>query len=122
MNFSDYHWHDAIVKSIKIDRAAPGVNDIIIFDIEWPDEEGKTLFIFEEVYWADLKLNFGVVADETILNAIELASDNQDLVNFYSKWKGAMDNVKLKTYKIELNSTGSNIKIIAKSFHLLPRI
>ncbi len=116
MNFNDYCWHDAVIKNIKIDRGNPGINDIVIFDIEWPDEKGKATFVFEEVYWAELKLNFGIVADETILNSIEMDNNNQDLSNFYSKWNGAMNDVKLKTYKIELNSTGGEIKIIAKGF------
>ena len=118
MNFNDYNWHDAVIKNIKIDRGNPGINDIIVFDIEWPDEEGKVTFVFEEVYWAEMKLNFGIVADETILNSIELDNDNQDLYNFYSKWNGAMNELKLKTYKIELNSTGGEIKIIAKTFSI----
>lgn len=47
--------------------------------------------------------------------------DNSDtiyLANFYSKWKGAMNEVKLNTYKIALNSTGGEITIIAKSFRI----
>src|ERR1700710_2952877 len=103
MNFNDFYWHDAKIKNIQIDRSNPGVEDTIIFDIDWPDGKGKSTILFEEVYWAQMKLNFGIVADETILNSIELDSDNQDLINFYSKWKGAMDEVKLNTYKIELN-------------------
>jgi hypothetical protein len=118
MNFNDYCWHDAIIKNIKIDRSNPGITDIIIFDIEWPNEKGNVSFVFEEVYWAEMRLNFGIVADETILNSTELDNSNQDLVNFYSKWKGAMDDVELKTYKIELNSTGGEIKIIAKKIRI----
>ena len=95
MNFNDYKWHDAVIKNINIDRTNPGLNDTIIFDIVWSDEIEKTTFIFEEVYWANFKLNFGVVSDETILNSFELSNDNQDLVNFYSNWQGAMNEVKL---------------------------
>jgi hypothetical protein len=118
MNFDDFDWHDAVIKEIQIDRSNPRIKDTIMFDIEWPEEKGKVTFVFEEVYWAEMKLNFGIVADETIMNAIELADDNQDLVNFYSKWKGAMNEVKLKIYKIDLNSTGGEIKIIAKTFRV----
>jgi hypothetical protein len=118
MNFNDYPWHDAIIRNVKIDRDNPGINDIIIFNIEWPDEQGKVICVFEEVYWAEMKLNFGIVADETILDANELNSDNQELANFYSEWNGAMNDIELKTYKIDLNSTGGEIKIIAKSFRI----
>jgi len=118
MNFNDFYWHDAIIKNIQIDRSNPGIRDTIIFDIEWPEEKGKVAFLFEEVYWAEMKLNFGIVADETIMNSVELDDNNQDLINFYLKWNGAMDEVKLNTYKIELNSTGGDIKIIAKTFRV----
>lgn len=118
MPFNDYSWHDAVIKKIEIDRTDPGIMDSIIFCIEWPDKEGKVIFVFEEVYWTEMKLNFGIVADETILDASELNSDNQELANFYSGWNAAMNDVKLKTYKIELNSTGGVIKIIAKGFRV----
>lgn len=118
MNFNDFYWHDAIIKNIQIDRLNPGNKDSIKFEIEWPEDRGNVTFLFEEVYWVRMTLNFGIVAEETILNSIELADDNQDLINFHSKWKGAMKDVKLKTYKIELSSTGGEIKIIAKGFRV----
>ncbi len=117
MNFNDYPWHDAVIKNIKIDRGNPGINDIIMFDIEWPDEKGRVTFIFEGVYLAEMKLNFGIVADETILSSIELDSNNHDL-GLYSKWKEVLNDIKLKTYKVELNSTGGEIIIIAKKFRI----
>lgn len=116
MNFNDFYWHDAVIKNIQIDRKSPGVNDAIIFDIEWPEEKGKANFIFEEVYWASMNLNFGIVANETILSAYELEENDQDLRSLYSKWKGVLNDVKLKGYKLSLNSTGTEIKIIAKRF------
>lgn len=119
MNFNDFYWHDAIIKNIQIDRLNPGNEDSIKFEIVWPEDKGKVTFVFEEVYWAMMHLNFGIIADETIMGAIVLDEHNQDLVNFYSKWKGAMNEVKLNTYKIDLNSTGGEIKIIAKRFSVL---
>jgi hypothetical protein len=116
MKFDEYYWHDAVIKNIHIDRNSPGIRDYILLEIEWPENGVKSLFIFEEVYWASFNLNFGVVADETILNASLEDPQNDNLINFYSKWKGTMDDIKLDTYKIELNSTGGVIKIIAKGF------
>jgi len=116
MNFNDFYWHDAVIKNIQIDRKCPGVNDAIIFDIEWPEEKGNANFIFEEVYWASMNLNFGIVANETILSASELEENDQDLRSIYSKWKGLLSDVKLKGYKFSLNSTGTEIKIIARRF------
>lgn len=88
----------------------------MIFEIEWPEEKGKTTFVFEDIYWVEMSLNFGIVADETILNSMQLEENNEYLTNSYSKWKGTMSNLKLNTYIIELNSTGGKIKIIAKTF------
>jgi hypothetical protein len=116
MNFSDFYWHDAIIENIQINRLNPGNEDTIKFEIVWPENIGRVTFVFEEVYWAMMNLNFGIISHETIQSAYILEDNNQDLVNFYSKWNGAMNDVKLNTYKIELNSTGGEIKIIAKRF------
>jgi len=121
MNFNEFHWHDAIIRNIQIDRLNPGKEDSVVFEIEWPDEKGKATLVFEEVYWAMLNLNFGIIADETILNAMVLDEDNEDLNNFYSKWRGAMNEVKLSTYKISLNSTGGEIKVISKGFRVVEK-
>lgn len=118
MNFNDFYWHDAIIKNIQIDRTNPGNDDSVLFEIIWPENGEKGILVFEEVYWASMNLNFGIIADESILYATQLDEQNEDLVNFYLKWGGAMDEVKLNTYKIELNSTGGEIKIIAKTFRM----
>lgn len=116
MNFNEYYWHDAIIKNIQIDRTNPGVKDTILLEIEWPENKNKSNFIFEEVYWACFNLNFGIASDETILRAELIEGQDVDLDNFYLKWNGAMNDVKLYAYKIELNSTGGSFKILAKKF------
>ena len=68
-----------------------------------------------------MNLNFGIKAEETILCAEVLEDNNEDLANFYSKWKGLMDDIKLYTYRIELNSTGGIIKIIATGFKIIKK-
>jgi hypothetical protein len=118
MNFNDFYWHDSVIYNITINRNNPGVNDEIIFEIQWTEQKNKALLVFEEVYMSELKLNFGIVAEETILSASTLSKDNSYLAEFYTKWKGAMDDIKLNTYKIDLNSTGGKIIIIAKSFRV----
>jgi hypothetical protein len=120
MNFNDFNWHDSVIKNITIDRNKPGINDIINFEIEWA-EGSKVELVFEDTYWANMTLNFGIVADETILNACIGDDKDPDLVDFYSKWKGLMDNVKLNSYLIRLNSTGGTIKIIAKAFKIIEK-
>lgn len=118
MDFNDFYWHDAIIRNILIDRTNPGNDDSVSFEIEWTEDREKGVLIFEEVYWASMNLNFGIIADESILIATQLDEQNEDLAKFYSKWNGALNDVKLNTYKIELNSTGGEIKIIAKTFRV----
>ncbi|HSU28161.1 MAG TPA: hypothetical protein VLJ68_07255 [Chitinophagaceae bacterium] len=120
MDFNKFYWHDSVIKEIRIDRNNPGIADTIILEIK-SDGQGLIDFQFEDVYWAKFTLNFGVVAQETILNAFVLDDNDSDLVGFYSKWKGAMDSVKLKCYLINLNSTGGVIKIISKSIRVISK-
>ena len=115
MDFNEINWHDSIIKSIIIDRNFPGKNDTVKFEIEWSDN-GKGELLFEEVYWANLNLNFGIVAEESILSALTLGVNDTDLISLYTKWKGLINDVKLNVYIINLNSSGGLIKIIAKSF------
>jgi hypothetical protein len=116
-NFNDFYWHDAIIKDIIIDRHNPGKKDEIQFNILFSGKRKIIHFIFEEVYYAFFNLNFGIIADEAIRYA-SILNDGIDLSNFYLKWKGLMDDVKLNVYCIELNSTGGMIKIIAKNFRV----
>jgi hypothetical protein len=118
MNFNDYQWHDSIIKSIYIDRSNPGIQDDIQFEIKWTNRKTST-FIFKNVYWSSLNLNFGIIAKENILRAKILGKDDKDLADFYSSWNGLMDTVALTVFLIELNSTGSIIKIIAESYDVI---
>lgn len=118
MNFNDFHWHDSIIKSIYIDRSNPGIKDEIQFEVESVNKKTYIL-TFKNVYWSSFNLNFGIVAEESILNANILENDDNDLANFYSSWNGLMDSVILSVFLIELNSTGSIIKIIAENYKLI---
>lgn len=118
MNFEDYYWHDAIIKNITINRNNPGVKDEILLEIVWPNNAERVNFIFENVYWAKLDLNFGIVADENIDQGRLLFGNDNDLSKFYSLWNGLMDDIKLNVYEIALSSTGGRIKIIAKGFRV----
>lgn len=118
MEFTDYNWHDSEIINIEIDRANPGKRDTIVFSINWNDNE-KGKLIFEDVYWADLKLNFGIIANECIDEAFTIGIEDEDFQNLYKKWNGAINNIKLNTYLIRTISTGSEIKIIAKTFKIV---
>jgi hypothetical protein len=112
---NDMDWHDSIIKHMHIDRQNPGHGDTIEFVIERYGGKQVTLRFFE-VFWANLNLNMGMIVPESILFFAQLEKNNDDLLNFYSKWKGAYDHFDLNCYVIELNSTGSTIKIIAEGF------
>ncbi len=114
MNFDNFEWHDAVIKNIVIDRAKPGINDTIIFDILWYDNSFSKL-IFTDVYFANLNLNFGIVADECIDCAYVINDIDTDLERILINWKGFFPN-DLNCFIIKTISTASTIKIIAKNF------
>lgn len=118
MEFNEYDWHDAILKKITINRDNPGIKDEIEMEIIWTNNEVKVNFVFEEVYWARMDLNFGIVTNENIFQSNLLSKNDEDLINFYSRWNGLMDDIKLNVYEILLNSTGGKIKIIAKNYRI----
>lgn len=118
MNFEDFYWHDSVIKNITINRDNPGEKDEIEIEIVWDNNDERVNFVFEDVYWARINLNFGIVANENILQGYLLPNDDEDLMNLYSSWEGFGSDVKLNIYEIELSSTGGRIKIIAKSFRV----
>ena len=116
MKFDELDWHDAILQNIQIDRNNPGEVDTIVLTIVWPDDT-KSKIVFNDVYWANLTLNFGIVASESIDSASELidVEDDMDMRNLIQKWRGVVQD-SLMMYVFRTASTGSEIKIIAKGF------
>lgn len=115
--FNKLGWHDAIIDKITIDRGCPGVIDTVDINIIWTDET-KNKLRFENVYWADLNMNFGIVAAESILKAVSKGRECAPVIECYNKWKGNIDNINLNYYEIETNTTGSIIKIIAEKLSI----
>ncbi len=118
MKVEDIYWHDAIIRTINIDRSTPGVHDYLEFDILWYDDTSSIL-TFEKVYWANFALNFGIVAQECILG-VYINNEDDGYKKFASIWSKSMDIRPFNLYVIELNSTGGCIKVIAKDFTLRP--
>ena len=46
MEINDFFWHDAIIKSISIDRYLPGKKDEISFYIVWLGQKRKIKIYF----------------------------------------------------------------------------
>ncbi|TDQ79057.1 hypothetical protein [Sphingobacterium yanglingense] len=116
MRFEDLYWHDSIIKNVTIDRTRPGYQDTIVFDIDWYDT-GLAKLVFEEVSWAQMEMNFGIVCHEAIDTAFEAPPDDTDLVRFTQSLLG-LENPDVSCYVIRTSSTGSVFKIIAKRFRL----
>lgn len=115
-NFDDFHWHDAELQNLSIDRSNPGNHDEIRIRVVWPDDGSTSTIVFYDCYAAKLEMNFGVIACESILCANTVADDPY-LNILVDKWKGI--SVKLKDlvcYYIETASTSSIIRVYAKGF------
>ncbi len=112
--FNSMPWHDAQLLSISIDRSNAGNSDTVGLLVEWPDGI-RNKIIFSDCYLFDAKMNFGVVAEESILDAMCLDESDQ-ISEIKNKWEQL--GVKLDQiycYRIITNSTNSQIDIYALS-------
>ena len=116
-NFDALPWHDAVLLRIHVDRSTPGTRDEVVLDVEWPDGSRQKVG-FTDCYRADLALNFGVLASESIREGMVLAGD-PDLAEVRQKWaRLGVDLSDLKLFRVATNSTASEIRIFARSFYL----
>lgn len=116
-DFNDFYWHDSIIKDININRTNPGNIDEISIDIDLVDM-GLKKILFENVYYAKLDMNFGIIASESIDFACIL--NDEEILNAYkSKFEWLIDVRELTCYFIKANSTASEIIIFAKSFKIV---
>lgn len=117
-NFNDLPWHDATLKYIYINREDPGTSDVIKLLIDWPDGSSSSTIEFCDCYSLHANMNFGIVADESILTA-ECVTDSKELKSICQEWSKAGVNLeKLKCFKIITNSTNSIINIYALNFKI----
>lgn len=112
-----FNWHDSLVEKIEIDRSNPGYTDRIDFNIN--SQRKKYLLRFDDVFWAEFNMNFGIIAQETIYDFNVLDFKNQYLEKLLFKIGDYVFKEELVTYKIEFNSTGSEIIIISKKINIL---
>ncbi len=115
-DFNSLPWHDAILKSLSIDRSRPGDNDTVRFVIDWPDDGPSSFIEFGKCYGLTAHMNFGIHTCECIL-AAECITASDELDALKAKWlKMTIDLDGIKCYQIITNSTGSVIKIYAFDF------
>ena len=116
-NFNDLNWHDAELQSIHIDRTNAGERDEIVIVVCWPDETIDEL-TFYDCYAFEAKMNFGVIAIESILKA-DFTQCSELLDTIKCKWdKSGADFGDLGQYTIETNSTKSRLIICARGFSM----
>ena len=115
--FSSLPWHDAELLSLNIDRADPGNSDAVTIKVKWPDGNQNDV-TFNDCYFLDAKMNFGVIAEESILDAT-CFQESQTITDIKEKWQPlgvVLDTI--SCYRITTNSTNSQIDIYALSFVL----
>lgn len=113
--FEKMPWHDAELQCITIDRHDPGENDQVVLDICWPSGERSKL-IFKDCYELEARMNFGVIAPETILSA-SFFEDSIELDAIRKKWSGVEEYIeRLCCYELRTNSTASVLRIYALSY------
>jgi len=118
MNYCDIYnklpWHDSALLNIEIDRNNPGENDSVRIFVKWPDgTEGS--IVFNDCYFFEAKMNFGVVAEESILNAV-CSGDGDELSLIRNKWSQlGVELGNLLCYTINTNSTNSSLKVFSLS-------
>ncbi len=113
--FDELPWHDAVLHGIHIDRRQAGVDDHVSFDIEWPDGTRQTVKM-EDVFQANLHLNFGVQGAESIRSA-QMVTDHPELDRVREKWRRVgVELSDLILFQLSTNSTASEIQVIARGF------
>jgi hypothetical protein len=104
-------WHESSLISVKVDRQNPGEQDIVEIAIRLLDDE--VVFLrFRNCYLFEAKMNFGIVADESILSAS--VRNNGKEIEFISNFffLGQVPIAPILALEINTISTGSKIKIV----------
>lgn len=115
--FEGLEWHDAALLSLHIDRQTPGERDDVVLLIKWPDGRMQTVR-FTDCYFLDVQMNFGVIAEESILSA-RCVAHSEKLAAFRSDWtRMGVDLHDLLCFEITTNSTASVIRVYAMQFEV----
>lgn len=116
-NFNFLPWHDAKLLSINIDRSNAGNSDLINLSVKWPDGH-KSDIVFSDCYLLSARMNFGIIAEESILEAICL-KESDKILEIKGKWQTlGVELDGICCYRIVTNSTNSQIEIYALSYAL----
>ena len=111
-NVENHAWHDAILLDVRIDRENPGAQDRVDISVEWID--GATSVVsFIDCYLLICRMNFGIVASETI-RSFEVTRANPEIREIQESFGLSEErSASLRCYRIETNSTASVLQIFA---------
>ncbi len=111
-------WHDALLLDVRVDRGAPGERDEVALTLEWPSGVRQNM-VFADCYAFDAKMNFGVIAEESILGA-RCVSESTKLAEVKARWaRSGVQLGDLACFEIETNSTASLLTVYARRFQLV---
>lgn len=118
-NFNSIFQHDAVIKSLTIDRSHPGQNDIIHLNVFLRQSNKNVIVEFFECHACKTSLNFGIQAEESISSA-KCISNSTEITAILETWSKIGVHIQgLKCYEIQTNSTNSEIKIFALGCRIL---
>lgn len=114
-SFNELPWHDATILELRIDRRQAGHIDEVVLTMMWPDER-RSRIRFVGCYGIDARMNFGVVAAETVRTATE-REDSDELGALRAKWEPlGIDLARLRAFSVETNSTGSLLTVYCQGW------
>jgi hypothetical protein len=109
MNCLDFSWHDGILQKIIVDRNNPGEMDTLELLVVQDEQRWKVTFI--EVYAVHLRMNFGVIGDESIYS-FKVLETSDEISEIKERWKViGGDLANLRGYQIITAATNSTIEI-----------
>jgi hypothetical protein len=116
-SFNELPWHDAELRGLSVDRRQPGIVDRVSLSVCWPDGTENEIQ-FRDCYALSAEMNFGVIAREAIF-AARISQDAPGSTEIRRRWEPVgvrLDD--LVCFEIETSSTGSTLRIYAKSFEV----
>jgi hypothetical protein len=114
-SFNEFPWHDATILELRVDRRHAGHADEVELTMMWPDER-RSQIRFIDCYGIDARMNFGIVAAETVRSAVE-REDSEELQALRAKWKPlGIDLSGVRSFSIETNSTGSLLTVFSRGW------
>lgn len=116
--FDAMEWHDSVLLGLSIDRRTPGKSDEVVLIVEWRDGQRQKVR-FTDCYAVDARMNFGVLAPESI-RAARCIVASPALAKMRERWAElGVDLERLRCFEITTNSTASEISIYAKRYEVL---